>query len=153
MKVLPIHFDSSAPPEEQQRQMDKLEKLIIESLVADYEKDKPDPDAWFHLLLHIITRAGIPESTKAKLRRRLIQVFNGEVESIDPYSRDKRIEEKLNEDIYSAMMRVGGNVTTAAKEVGRQFGISDRTAMKRYNAHIERWPDCERLDGRSKKKQ
>lgn len=125
-------------------------KIIIEHLAESF--DSGNPDAWFYLLLNAINdHPHIPKLTKKKLGTRLIKYYYGEVQ-LDPISQKKRTEEKLNQDIYSAMMKVGGKVVDARKIVAAQFALSAATVYRCYQQHIEDNPTCPRLDGRNKNK-
>ncbi len=125
-------------------------KIIVERDAERFENG--DPNAWFDLLLYAVSGdPHIPEQTKVELRASLLKLYDGEA-AIDPISPERRAKEKLDMDIYAAMMQTGGSQKDAKREAAKLFGLSESTILRKYEAHIKRWPMCKRLDGRNKSK-
>lgn len=123
-------------------------------IVRDWAKrfEAGHPDAWYELLTRAVTAdPDIPEPTKAKLRARLIKTAQGSG-TIDPLSPERRAAEYQDAMIFSDLHHAGGSLKEAAPKVAAALGVSVATVRRAYERHMERWPQCQRLDGRRKRK-
>lgn len=125
-----------------------VSRRLIERTAERFESG--DPNAWQALLEWSITAHPlIPESTKTKMRAKLIDAFDG-IAPLDPISPERRRAEYEDMMIYAELMNVGGGLTHAAKSVAKARGASVATIRRAYERHLKRNPMCRRLDGRRK---